>query len=187
MSTVRRDEALVSAEWERYTLQSMPDPTVLYSASTFLAYRIAQQYYKDVHYVWCSPVFDGRTSGPLDPTVPPTSSPCEIYWSLHQEVSRGDRHSAKITENRAGIIRGAQFKRKIGVINEEIESDIIAATELAETRDFRPLMLIIPYAKVKRLIEKVPIKSRAHPLSVECLISSLPGKLFSVIEFGGPL
>ncbi len=157
---------------------------VLYSTSTFLAYHIARQYYEDVHYAWCSPIFDGRSSSRLGPAVPPTSSPCEIYWNLHEEVARGDRHSSKIADNRAGIIRGAQYKRKSGVIEDETESDIIQATQMAEARDFRPLLFVIPYQAVRRRIEKVPIASRASLLSQEFLIPLLPGRLFDVIEFG---
>jgi hypothetical protein len=159
---------------------------ILYSTASFLAYRIANEFYRDVHYAWCSPVFDGRAASKLGPTVPPTSSPCEIYWGLHQEVSRGDRHSAKISDNRTGIVRGAQYKRKMGIIDAAKEREIIDATEAAETRDFRPLLFVIPFGKVKALIESVPVKSRAHPLSAECLIPLLPGRLFDVIEFGNP-
>jgi hypothetical protein len=157
---------------------------VLYSTSTFLAYHIARRYYRDVHYAWCSPIFDVRSVNRLGPAVPPTSSPCEIYWNLHEESGRGDRHSARIADNRAGIIRGAQYKRKSDVIDEDTESDIIQATGMAEARDFRPVLFVIPYQAVKRRIEKVPVSSRANPLSQECLIPLLPGKLFDVIELG---
>jgi hypothetical protein len=166
--------------------RSMRAPPILYSTASFLAYRIANEYYKDVHYAWCSPIFDGRTAPRLGPSVPPTSSPCEIYWGLHQEVFRGDRHSSKITDNRAGIVRGAQYKRKVGVIDADKEREIIEAAEAAETRDFRPLLFISPYSKVRNLIEVVPVHSRAHPLSAECLIPLLPGRFFDVIELGNP-
>ena len=162
----------------------MPDPTILYSTATLLAYRIAKLYYSDIHYVWCSPVFDGRRASAYGHTVPPTSSPCEIYWGLHQEASRGDRHSAKISDNRTGIIRGAQAKRARGVVDEETERQIIAATELATPADFKPVLFVMPFGRVKRLIHSVPVQDRAHPLSAEYLIPELPGRLFDVIEFG---
>jgi hypothetical protein len=70
------------------------------------------------------------------------------------------------------------------VIEDETESDIIQATQMAEARDFRPLLFVIPYQAVRRRIEKVPIASRASLLSQEFLIPLLPGRLFDVIEFG---
>ena len=101
-----------------------------------------------------------------------------------QEVDRGDRHSSKIIDCRSGIIRGAQAKRRNGIIDADTESDIIRAVETCETREFRPLLFVIPFAKVKKLVEKVPVSVRAHPLSSECLIPLLPGKCFDVIELG---
>ena len=123
----------------------MPDPLILYSTNTWLAYRIAQQYYGGTHYVWCTPYFDSRSLSGYDVYVPPTSSPSEIYHALHEEVRRGDQHSAKIKENKIGILKGATYKRESRVITEEDERDIAAIVDLAETRDFRPLLYIIPF------------------------------------------
>ena len=163
----------------------MPDPILLYSTASSLAYRIAKRYYGDIHYAWCSPIFDGRTTAHLALTVPPTSSPCEIYFSLQQEITRGDRHSAKLIDIRSGITRGAQAKLKEKVITKAEEQEIIEAVNLAAPNEFSPLLFVIPYAKVKRLIQTVPVAKRAHPLSLECLIPRLPGKSFDVLEFRG--
>jgi hypothetical protein len=101
-----------------------------------------------------------------------------------REVDREDRHSSKVIDCRSGIIRGAQAKKKEGIIDADTESDILRAVELCGTREFRPLLFVIPFAKVKKLIEKVPVPARAHPLSSECLIPLLPGRCFDVIELG---
>lgn len=119
-------------------MKRKPKPLVLYSTNTWLAYAISERFYRGIHYVWCSP-HAGPSSVPShDATVPPSSSPLEIYRLLSQEVVRGDRHSALIQQNRAGILRGAQSRRQQGVIGEPHEGEIRAVVSLAETRDFKP-------------------------------------------------
>ena len=161
---------------------AMITPVVLYSTNTWLAYIISQEYYNGVHYVWCTPYFDPRSQTSLDVAVPPTSSPYEIYHSLHEEVVRGDRHSAKIRDNKAGILRGATAKREAGVITEQQESEIVSIVEQAQLTDYKPLLYVIPYAPVAGLIREVPISKRAHPLSKEYIIEQLPRKYFDPIE-----
>jgi hypothetical protein len=160
----------------------MNSPLLLYSANTWLAYMIAERYYDGEHYVWCTPYFDSRQLSPHTMAVPPTSSPAEIYQSLYQEVVRGDRHSSKIKENRIGILRGATVKKDQGVISEKQSLDIGAILDRAETRDFRPLIYVMPYVTVANRLSEVPIADRAHPLSVEYVIDRLPRGDFDVIE-----
>lgn len=157
---------------------------VLYSATTWLAYVIAQRYYRGEHYVWCTPHFDPRHDGWDESAVPPTSSPCEIYRSLAEEVRRGDRHSAKIKENRVGILRGANAKRQAGIISAEQEQTIASIVELAQPRDFRPLIYVIPYAGAADRLREPPPEDKAHPLSAEYIADALPRQYFDVIEFG---
>jgi hypothetical protein len=157
---------------------------ILYSTNTWLAYMIAQRYYKSEHYVWCTPFFDPRRSGGRDAAVPPTSSPFEVYCSLAEEVARRDRHSRKIEENRVGILRGANAKKQAGVIDEVQEKDIVSIVDQAEIPDFRPLMYVIPYSVVVDRMREPPLEDKAHPLSAEYVIDQLPRDLFDVIEFG---
>lgn len=154
---------------------------LLYSTNTWLAYKVAQMYYNDEHYVWCAPYFDAKSLPVHDAANPPTSDPCEIYHSLAAEVRAGDRHSVKIRENKVGILKGATFKRNAGVINEQQEKDIAAIVERAETRDFKPLLYIIPFEIVAKLVREVPVAERAHPLSVEYVIEQLPRSKFDII------
>lgn len=159
------------------------NPLVLYSTNTWLAYSIAQRYYKESHYVWCAPVFDATTFPRFATAIPPTSSPSEIYRNLSQEVNRGDRHSDKIKQNKIGIIRGASIRKTNGQITDEIEKDIVAIVNSAETRDFRPLLYVIPFRSVSKIVKEVPVAKRAHPLSQEYIIERLPRRYFDVIEF----
>ncbi|MBI1927909.1 hypothetical protein HYR99_27170 [Candidatus Poribacteria bacterium] len=159
----------------------MSNPLILYSTNTRLAYLISKRYYGEVYYLWCTPYFDSKSLPEHDYTIPPTSSPSEIYHSLYQEVIRGDRHSAKIRENKGGILEGADAKKKTGVITQQQEAEIIQTVEKAEILDFKPLLYIIPFNLVTHLVEEVPVAKRAHPLSVEYLIKELPRHWFDII------
>lgn len=161
----------------------MPDPLILYSINSWLAYIIAKRYYRHEHFVWCSPFFNSRTISSIDSTTPPTSNPYEIYCNWREEVRNGDRHSAKVKENKVGILKGATVKRQAGIISAEQERDIVSIVEIAETKEFRPLIYIIPFTAVSSILIEVPIKERAHPLSIEYVIESLPRDHFDIIEF----
>lgn len=161
---------------------TMADPLLLYSVNTWLAFAIAERFYNKEHYVWCAPVFDATSTPGLPWHIPPTSSPAAVYKSLRQEVLAGDRHSAKIEQNKIGILRGAALKRAAGVIASEHETQIAEIVDASETADFKPLIFVIPYAGVASLIHEVPIRDRAHPLSSEYIIDALPRPLFDVLE-----
>jgi hypothetical protein len=107
----------------------------LYSINTWLAYSINERYYDQKHYVWCTPYF-ASGSLPPDVTNPPTSTPCEIYHSLEAEVRAGDRHSAKISQNKIGIAKGATVKRSGGQITKAKEQEIMDILSASEIRDF---------------------------------------------------
>jgi hypothetical protein len=163
----------------------IPKVRVLYSTNTWLAYNIARQFYGDKHYVWCSPVFDHRCRPYAQATPPPTSCPADVYFKLQAEVARRDKHSAKIAENRLGILNGAAVQHTAGLITADELAEINAIVDEAEAMDFYPLLYIIPFDPVAALIRDVPVANRAHPLSEEFLIMELPGDLFDVIRLEG--
>lgn len=161
----------------------MSNTLILYSTNTWLAYNVAERYFRRRHYVWCTPFFDSIGYSKIDYTVAPTSCPKEIYLGLHKEVDGGDKHSSKIGDNKLGIMKGAALKKDAGIISEEQEAEIASITEAADIRYFRPLLYIIPYQKVSRMARRVPVNDRAHPLSVEYIIEDLPRSYFDVIEW----
>jgi hypothetical protein len=168
-------------------MKSSADPLILYSTNSWLAYAVAERYYGRQHYVWCTPFFDPGSTPSLDYAVPPSSSPAEIYRGLMEDVRRGDRHSAKIDANKAGILRGAQSKMTNGDIVDEEASEIGSIVNEAEVRDFTPLVFVIPHHLVKGIIREVPVNQRAHPMSREYIIDKLPRSSFDVIKFDGRL
>jgi hypothetical protein len=161
----------------------MRTPILLYSTNSWLAYTIAERYYGQLHYVWCS-LFRGPGSvSALDAAVPPSSSPLEIYRALAADVARGDLHSAKIAENRLGLLRGVEAKLAVGVIDAAVASEIKAILASVAARDFRPILYVIPFGLVSAMAGKVPVERRAHPLSEEYIIDALPHGSFDTLEF----
>jgi hypothetical protein len=160
----------------------IPRVKILYSTNTWLAYNISRQFYRDLHYVWCSPVFDHRCRPFTHATPPPTSCPADMYFRLLAEVSRRDKHSAKIAENRLGIVKGAATRRAQNVITDSEVSEIAAIVEEASAEDFHPLLYVIPFDSVAAIVREVPVTERAHPLSEEFIITDLPGDAFDVIR-----
>ncbi len=159
----------------------MQDPLLLYSTNTWLAYQVSQRYYRGEHYVWCAPVFDPRGLGDIENVIPPSSSPFEIYRSLSEEVRRGDRHSSKIVDNHAGILRGADYKLIQNNIRKDEFKEIKDIADSADIRDFRPLLYIIPFDRVSSWVKQVPVNQRGHPLSIEFIIEVLPRACFDII------
>jgi hypothetical protein len=159
----------------------MKPPLLLYSTSTWLAYSVAEQYYGGVHYAWCSPVYDGRLAE-AHVNIPPNASPAALYSVMLADTRRGDQHSNAIDQNKKGIYRGAQARRSQGLIGDEQFEEIRSSLERTECRDFRPVLYIIPYEQVRESVVRVPVAERAHPMSVEYLIDSLPRPSFDMIE-----
>ena len=161
----------------------MSSPLALYSTYTWLAFTINQRYYGGLHYIWCTPHFDpGSPFLGVPSAVPPTSSPKVIYYSLYDEVAAGDRHSAKVAQNRLGLQRGADIQFRNGVIDAAARDEILTIIDVAELRDFRPLLFVIPFAPVAALVKQVRIKDRAHPLSEEYILERLSRDAFDVLE-----
>lgn len=148
----------------------------LYSASTYLAYKIAKRYYNDTHYVWCTTEFNSATQ-------PPTSNPSTICKRYLEQIVLGDRHAKELDTNIAGILRGAQAKLNAGVISPGDHKEIREIVSLAEYKDFFPVVYIIRSSKVRlKCLEVLPI-DRASDRSVEYKVEELKEGEFQVISF----
>jgi hypothetical protein len=158
----------------------MADPLVLYSTNTWLAFVLAERYFRRMHWVWCSPFFRPDPSYPGG--MPPSAIPGEIYDRLWDDVSRGDRHSGWIAKNRTGLIKAAETKEADGVITARRKAEILSVVNNAALQDFKPLVYVIPFGRVRRIAREVPPNERAHALSVEYIIEKLPRRLFDVLE-----
>src|ERR1022692_859992 len=141
----------------------MRRPLILYSTNTWLAFNIAERYYRGRHYIWCTPFFNGRSDKGEAGFVPPPSCPWEFYRSLYGEWRAGDRHSMKIAQNRDGILRGVQANRSSGVTSERREREIASIVERADIRDFEPLVYVVPLRKGARPGQGSPGRGACAP------------------------
>lgn len=110
---------------------------VLYSTMTAVAYNVNNKYYGDRHYMWCTPYFGSDFKSPHF-TVPPSSSPLEIYKTILKEIEGADLHNSKIGLNRMGIRKGAEIMRQRGIIDDEALNDIIAISKAVPMHQFQP-------------------------------------------------
>ena len=161
----------------------MPDPLVLYSVNTLLAYRINEHFYGQLHYVWCSPFFSSTSLSAIDVPMPPSATPCDICQTYLEDIARQDRHSSRLRENRAGLKKGVRAKLSEQVINREQYREINNIVKRASLDDFRPLVYVIPFAGVRDLVELAPPNQRAHPFSREYRIERLPRSCFDVLDW----
>jgi hypothetical protein len=156
------------------------EPLVLYSTNTRLAYVIAQRFYRSVHYVWCVPNAV-HPHGAAGRPNPPSSDPLKIYRVLWDAVRSGDRHCAEIKQKKLGLLRGAEAKKKEGVIDEATFRTIVEMVEGADLDSFQPLLYVIPAKQVADQTRSVPPRDRAAVLSEELLIAELEASNFDVL------
>lgn len=163
-------------------MKDIPNP-ILYSTMTTLAFNINNMFYSSLHYMWCTPYFGSDFQSPHF-TVPPSSSPLEIYNMLKKEVDGSDFHNTKIDFNRRGIRKGASVMLELGKITREKHDEIVSITKVAKDQQFRPLLCIIPRLQAVPFYKKVDIKDKANPLSYEYILSGLPQSAFDIIRIG---
>jgi hypothetical protein len=159
------------------------EPLLLYSTNTWLAYRISEKYYGGNHWVYVAEHFE-RDPNPLMGGAPPSSTPCEIYRRLRDEVDGQDSgSSAKVATNRVGLLNGAAAKFKARTIDAATRKEIESIVQTAPISDFRPLLYVMPYGPVATLVRRVNIGKKANPFWSEMIIESLPNSCFHAIEF----
>ncbi len=156
---------------------------VLYSTMTAVAYNINCKYYNGRHYMWCTPYFGSNYQSPHF-TVPPSSSPLEIYNTLMKEIEGADLHNTKIKLNRTGIRRGADAMMAKGVITSAQRLEILEIGRRAPMQQFRPLLCIVSRLEAVPYCHPVAISKKANPLSHEYILADLPQAAFDVIRIG---
>lgn len=159
----------------------MPQPLVLYSTISKLAYHLGERYYGGKHFVWCAPV----STDPFGAKNPPSSDPLQLYWHLFRDVANNDLHSAAIAQNKSGLKKGANAKATGGAVTTDQRDLILSTVDLATIKDFAPLFLVIPFAGVAAMATPVAIAQRANPTSEEYVIEELPRDRFDVLQIDG--
>lgn len=148
---------------------------------TTVAYNINMKYYGGLHYMWCTPYFGSNYKSPHF-TVPPSSSPLEIYNTLNAEIDASDLHGTKIGLNRMGIRKGADAMLSRGKIDKDQHEEILTISDLAQPQQFRPILCVISRLEAVPFYQRVDVKSRANPLSHEYIVADLPQTAFDVIR-----
>lgn len=156
---------------------------ILYSTMTTLAYNVNKRFYGDKHYMWCTPYFGSDFKSPHF-TVPPSSSPLEIYNTLKKEVDGVDHHNTKIGLNRRGIRKGASIMLTLGKIDQDTHDEIVYISKNTKDQMFKPLLCVISRLDAVPFYKKVDVKKRANPLSHEYILSDLPQSAFDIIRIG---
>lgn len=157
----------------------------LYSTNVFLKLVIQERFRNDVHYVWCSESFNPSKLNPysIKSMIAPSSSPCDIYNEIKNALTRNDRHSDKINNQKLSFKNLADNWEAGGEITKEQRDEIYYMTENATSNDWRPLIYIIPRAIFdgsSRLKTVAPAKRASF--GVEYIIEDLSRTEFDLIE-----
>lgn len=148
---------------------------LLYSTCTMLAYKIAKDYYNNIHYVWCTESFDATLQ-------PGTSNPRTLCTRYLEQIIKNDRHATEIKNNKAGILKGASEKIKQGVISQQQLDEISARVAYANNEDFYPVVYLINKKAVKKRLIIVNPSDAASNSSVEYIITDLKRNEFELIR-----
>jgi len=159
------------------------DHLVLWSTNPKIKHYIQQAYFGGTHFVWCSPAFDGQSLPrySIGHSQPPSSDPVSIYRNLHRAVSMGDQLDPKITRMKADMVARAIRQHDEGVITEEMRDEVVAIIESSTLKDWRPLIYVIPFDRVKGRHRLVPRNSRASMEPEYQIVDLLDGE-FEIIE-----
>jgi hypothetical protein len=159
-----------------------------FSTNPWIKWYICNRWRGDLHFVWCSDVFDPRTMGAAHhgSLIPPTSSPCAIYTDLALAVRTWDRHNSKIITQRAGIAARTEEWRLKREISDAAADEILTIINGGDLSIWRPQLYIIPKLAIdpSGRVELVPIAERAG-LGDEFRIRDLRGTEFERITFDG--
>lgn len=150
---------------------------------TALAYNINMKYYDALHYMWCTPYFGSDYKSPHF-TVPPSSSPVDIYKTISKEIDGADMHGTKIKLVRIGIRKGAEEMLRRGSINKDDMEEIMAIADIALPQQFKPILCVISRIEAVPYYKKVDVKDKANPLSHEYILADLPQSAFDIIRIG---
>lgn len=152
-----------------------PKDFLLYSTGTELAYKIAKEYYHNVHYAWCTDAFDAFLQ-------PGTSNPRTLCSRYLDQILRNDRHAVEIQNNKAGIIKGASAKLACGIITPDQHSEICARVAYADNSAFYPVVFLIDKRSVNKRLQVVASQDAASNASVEYIIDDLQANEFELIR-----
>lgn len=157
---------------------------ILFSTNVFLKFQIQEQYCGGIHYVWCSENCDSKTLSAysVGALVAPSSNPADIYRELKRDVEGKDKHSAKISAQKATLASLAVQWEASGKISALQKDDLLYLVNTADFSLWRPLLYVIPRtADIESRLQEVPMSSRAG-IGPEYIIEDLKRSEFEIVE-----
>jgi hypothetical protein len=144
---------------------------------------IQEQFFGDVHYVWCSDACDSGAAPAYSVAslIPPSSNPKDIYRDLRTAVEKGDTHHHQIVQTRSFYIQHATTCHAAGTLTDAQRDDLVYMVTNAQLKDWRPLLYVIPRAPVAGRLQAVPAARRAGH-GMEYIISDLARAEFDIVE-----
>jgi hypothetical protein len=171
----------------RSNVDRVPPCPILYSTNPYLSLEVGELFRRDqVHVVWCSEIFDPRTSASSAPgsMVAPSSSPRAIADQLARDVRGEDTHSALIKRYRRTFRGLATNLYADGLLTADRAEELRALASRQSFRIWRPLIYVIPRASLEaagRLQPVPPAKRAGH--GPEYRITDLRRDEFDVLEW----
>lgn len=156
---------------------------LLYSTNVCIKLYIQSRFRNDIHYVWCSEVFDSKAENRYSrfANIARSSNPADIYRALIEEVKDGDMDGANIQKKKASLQQVAVRWEEDGEISRKGLEEITVIIESAGVQEWRPVLYVIPRHLVENDLEEVPRYNRSKT-GMEYLIRNLKRSDFDVIE-----
>lgn len=160
-------------------------PPLLYSTNPWFATDLARAYRGGKHFCWCSEHFDSAAapSATAASLVAPSSNPKRIYYQLHDDVSKEDKHSHLLKAYRKTFRRLATGWHADGELSDAHRDEIIAKLQPGSWRIWRPILYVIPRAPIEAAgrLKMVPYPKQAG-YGPELQIEALMPNEFDIIE-----
>lgn len=162
----------------------MPGP-ILYSTNPWFAHDIAVRYLNGVHFAWVSDHFDATAlaRGTAGGATAPSSSPCEIYTRLAQDVVGEDTHSFLINGYKKTFKRLARAWEAAGAISSTDSAEIVALLRSHSWHMWRPVLYVIPRSAIHPARIHAVARAARAAYGPENQILDLQPHEFDVIEF----
>jgi hypothetical protein len=144
---------------------------------------IQERFQKDLHYVWCSEVFDSskKAAYGFASVQAPSSDPFTIYQQLKLDVRNNDKHSAKIAAQKLSFAKLVTEWKAAGTVTDDEAEEIVYMTDTADFTWWRPLLYVISTDRVAARLQAVPIAKRAS-LGMEYIVPDLKRDEFDIVE-----
>jgi hypothetical protein len=164
-------------------MTTMPGP-FLFSAMPYMKFYIYRTYRNDIHYVWCSEVYDHsstlvpRTSLPS----PPSSDPADICRQVRHAIDRRDRHDHRLTGWKTILITRVAAWEADGSLDPADAQELVFMLNSDDFQIWRPLLYVIHRSAIDPgRIHSVPPAQRAG-FGREFVIEDLAGSEFEPLE-----